>query len=575
MKLSIIPVLFALAFLLVPPMSSFGSSITTNPDVMYVCDAPAFETNEIHRINFTTGQKISSVTMTGTTIVGCTGLAVDPTDGTYYIGIKTEGDGASFLGTIIPSTGVITSIGEVEAYYGNGITNLAFNSTGHLFANANRFPLDTGEVYRLDKTTGSIESTCTPLPNKLSIISIFGSTEGTDQVIFWNGTEFHGLGRNATVEHNAEFIPNSLISQPNPHEFWAIAGRGITYYSLAYNWSTDQMFSHADAIPNQMWELTDMEAFDCGVVPHTVMTDNWNSDLPFFAGVPQSMTFDTVTNSFYANVASWIGYISNLVSISPTAQSGILSSELIGELNINQVPSPPTDLKYEAGDYHEAHIIFNDTQYDNGGIFFKGMAFELVLTPPDSISPVISATVSEPISIIQDSSFDAFEFVDCNDDVDGAIVPNGDFATDGGITIDTSTRGSQLQDYTCTDSADNNTLETIQYIIKKKSSSGGGSSSTSSGTSSQSSIPQLSDIPTLSFKDSPSQQTPTPARTGQSISDLFANLFADRLNPTENIPQAQSVFNSGQSSGSPASDRSSPVADFFRNLFSGFSGFFN
>ncbi len=577
MKLSIIPILFALAFLLVPPMTSYASSITTNTDVYYVCDSPVGETNEIHRMNFTTGQKISSVTMTGTNLVGCTGLAVDPTDGTWYIGIKTDIDGASYLGTIIPSTGVVTSIGEVlETGFcntevnnscGNGITNLAFNSTGHLFANANRFPQDLGEVYRLDKTTGSIENTCTPLPNQLSLISIYGSIEGEDDVVFWNSTEFHGLGENATSEWGAEFIPNSEFID-DPHRFQFIAGLGITWHTLAYNWSTDQMFLHAhNKYPTQMWELTDMDAFDCGVVPHHVMTDNSNSELPFGAGVPQSMTFDTVTNLFYANIVSWTNWLGELVSISPTASSGIFSSELVGELHLNSVPSPPTDLQRVVGDYHEAHIVFDDSVYEHGGIYYKGSAFELILTPPDSISPEISAIDSEPITLIQDEPFEAFEHVQCIDDVDGAIVPNGNFWYVGGITIDTSVRGTQTQDYTCTDSATNNTLETISYIIKKKSTggSGGSSSSTSGGVQSTNDIPKLSDIPTLSFSDSPSQQT-TPK--GQSISDLFANLFDNRITEGIETPTQSSSQVSG-SSGT-GSERSNVFSNWFANLFSGF-----
>ncbi len=208
--------------------------------------------------------------------------------------------------------------------------------------------------------------------------------------------------------------------------------------------------------------------------------------------------------------------------------------------------------------------------------FTFGLQFAFL--QPDSVAPVISAIGSEPITIIQGDSFDAFEFVQCIDNQDGTIVPNGNFATDGGITIDTSVRGLQTQDYTCTDVSTNTGLATIEYIIKQHSSSGssGGSSSSSSsgGTFSGRSIPQLSDIPTLSFKDSPSQPPQTERIRGQSINDLFKILFSDRLNPAnENVQQAQSFFGSPQPSGSPALDRSSPsVVDFFRNLFSSWFG---
>ena len=193
----------------------------------------------------------------------------------------------------------------------------------------------------------------------------------------------------------------------------------------------------------------------------------------------------------------------------------------------------------------------------------RGWAFELVL--PDIVAPIISTTESELITILQDSSYNEFTSVNCIDDTDGLITNT--MITVG--TVDTSIRGLQTVEYTCTDEALNESTEIVTYIVKKKSSSGSGG--TSSGT-------QLSDIPTLSFQDSPSQQTPTPDRTGQSISDLLTNLFSNRIDVSsgdtivESVPTS-SIFNTPQSGGSPTtSDRNFPIADFFSNLFSNIFG---
>jgi len=217
-------------------------------------------------------------------------------------------------------------------------------------------------------------------------------------------------------------------------------------------------------------------------------------------------------------------------------------------------------------------------------------------SPPDAVPPVISATVSEPITILQDEPFDAFEFVQCIDDVDGDISDDikitcegggsGDGSGGGGgqgsgsgdgsgggsggssCDVDTSVRGLVDVDYQCKDGASNQSNLTIQYIVKQISSGGGGGSSSSSsssgGITSTNNIPQLSDIPVLSFSNQQTQQTQQESE-GRSISDIFASLFDNRI--TEGITTPSPSV----SSGSPApTQTSNPIADFFQNLFSRF-----
>ena len=480
MKLSIIPILFALAFLLVPPMTSFADITTTE---LYSCDNPqdsfpAPSRKRINQIDKTDGTIISSQTiaveLSEGAYVGCLGLATDPTDGQMYM-IAKDDESNRYLVTLDPTTGIAT---EVAKFTKTGGSNwnarmIAFNSAGQMFTGNSAFGDPTGKnIFKVSKTTGIVDS-------------------------------------------NNLFCDFGVYTKPPPTD------PSEQYPFITLNYDTGNMF-FIDGTGEDIYFGVVDETGAGGSCEVTSLPSTRGS----LANFQQGLAYDTGTGDYFI-----LDNQGNPHAFLQMTDTGVITDLGVGHDGIQ-----------------------------------KGLTFAITVTPSDAVAPVISATSNEPITLIQDSSFDAFEFVDCNDDVDGAIVPNGDFATDGGITIDTSTRGSQLQDYTCTDSADNNTLETIQYIIKKKSSSGGGGSSSGS-----SSIAQLSDIPVLTFQDRDPRMIEPPTER-RSIGDLFASLFADRLNPTENIPQAQSVFNSGQSSGSPATDRSSPVADFFRNLFSSWFG---
>ena len=294
--------------------------------------------------------------------------------------------------------------------------------------------------------------------------------------------------------------------------------------TLGYDYTNDIMYLLVGDNPSEVFEITDTSLADCGAVSGTALGTyesnptggGWNEII--------AMVWNTVSETFYFS-----------------AQNEEL---VLGEYD--PVTGIATDL------------AFLEELVES----YQGMGFTLGFASSDEVAPVISATVSEPISIIQDSSFDAFEFVQCIDDVDGTIVPNGVFGTDGGITIDTSDRGVQTQDYECTDDADNTTFNSIEYIIKKIS-TGGSSPSSSGGTLGS---PSLSDIPTLSVQDNIQPSDPR----GFSISELFANLFDNRI--TEGIETPAQQSGSPFSSGSPASSdsRPNPIAEFLQNLFANF-----
>ncbi len=145
-----------------------------------------------------------------------------------------------------------------------------------------------------------------------------------------------------------------------------------------------------------------------------------------------------------------------------------------------------------------------------GGDKQKGMSFDYSIIPPDSVPPVISAIGSEPITITQFTPFNIFDNVQCIDDVDGNIPSGANFALDGIQTVDNDLTGLQSQKYTCTDTATNNSLETIDYLVNRANSGGG----SGSGTPSQ----QAGDLPPVDV----------PLRELDQIDRAFS--FFDQLN---------------------------------------------
>jgi hypothetical protein len=216
--------------------------------------------------------------------------------------------------------------------------------------------------------------------------------------------------------------------------------------------------------------------------------------------------------------------------------------------------------------------------------------------PPDTTAPVIDTFFGEPVTIIEDTVFDDLDHVFCLDDIDGDISITMDI--DG--TVNTANRGVYFVDYTCTDSQLNETEKEIQYIVNKKSGGSGGSGTTPQGTSGGISttttvediileqIPKLEDIPTLSTVttveelDRVEQMQERVEEARLSISDLFANLFSERLDVDtgERIDFAEEINNRVQQvrdtslgeTSDVIQERASPIADFIRDFFANIFG---
>jgi hypothetical protein len=298
---------------------------------------------------------------------------------------------------------------------------------------------------------------------------------------------------------------------------------------LAYNWDEEQMYFFGDVNDDTFMEKIDVNEPNCA---------RDRIALNFYTEEIRDISYNTNDSTFYV---------------------------------LDNYSEP---LLLYTVDNTGSEILINDDM--NEGTW-RGMTFlidDVVIE--DTEPPDIVVLTQEPITIFEGETFLPFEHVNCNDNIDGDITNNMDYSP----TPDTSRRGIYNVDYQCIDFSDNQTDKTVQYIVKKISTGGGGSSSGTSGGT-ESSTPSLSNIPTLSF--SPDEFV---GETGSSISDLFSNLFSQRLDaetgetsildsiqeqiqelrlPTEQSPSV--------STPSPAtSDRPSPVAEFFQNLFANFFG---
>jgi len=177
------------------------------------------------------------------------------------------------------------------------------------------------------------------------------------------------------------------------------------------------------------------------------------------------------------------------------------------------------------GIYNQAFSLFPPQ-----GNEIKGLAFDVAMVP-DSVDPVISTLVSQPIPINQDSIFDEFEFMSCIDDTNGDITNT--MATVG--SVDTSTPRTYFIVYTCTDVATNQSTLQVAYIVKRSPTGSGGITTTAPTVGGVSTAPTASTTPPLSFV--PREPTEPPRRTLDEIFDLFSFLFEE----VEPIPTLEVV----------------------------------
>jgi len=132
----------------------------TNSDVAYSCDSPVDGNNSIHTLDKTDGSLGADVVMVvsgmPTGISGCTGLAEDPITKTWYVVAResTQGSFGGYLAIINPVTGVGVSIGQID----DGLQSIAFDSSGKLYGFSNSQANNANHIFGIDKSTGLITS---------------------------------------------------------------------------------------------------------------------------------------------------------------------------------------------------------------------------------------------------------------------------------------------------------------------------------------------------------------------------------------------------------------------------------
>lgn len=136
--------LVALAVLAAPSASEAQTLFTvTNGD------------DQLRTVNPLTATTLSGtpITLAGSTVTGGTGLAVDPTTGTFWALLNVSGGGGRRLVTLNTTTGVATLVGNTGAQF----AGIAFTSTGTLFGvtGDGEGTLVPETLYTLNKTTAA------------------------------------------------------------------------------------------------------------------------------------------------------------------------------------------------------------------------------------------------------------------------------------------------------------------------------------------------------------------------------------------------------------------------------------
>lgn len=112
--------------------------------------------DQLRTIDPVTAQTTATITMTlaGQTILGANGLALHPQTGVLWVALRLQGQTDRFIGTVNPTTGVVTSVGNT----GQSIAGIAFDCAGTLYGvtgentNAGNVP---EAVFILNQSTGA------------------------------------------------------------------------------------------------------------------------------------------------------------------------------------------------------------------------------------------------------------------------------------------------------------------------------------------------------------------------------------------------------------------------------------
>lgn len=228
----------------------FPTGITTT-DTLFGCDSPAgsgFE--KIFQLNKTDGSEISNQTMTlsGFTVEGCNGMAVDPTDGTFYV-ILQEQAGGGFdrrLATIDPTTGVATDIGGM----GDRFATLGFKADGTLLTVAGQgASFNQNHLFSVNKSTGATTLLCSLVAG----VTLRGQTLGLN---YDDGKLYHHTGDTVSTDRFAT-IGSQAVATCSTTDLGAVTGFSFgELRAMAYN-TNDELFYATGGNTDDFFSLQD------------------------------------------------------------------------------------------------------------------------------------------------------------------------------------------------------------------------------------------------------------------------------------------------------------------------------
>ena len=261
----------------------------------------------LRELNPATGATISSVNMvmTGQTITGATGLAADPTTGTFYALLRlqpfqAENPSVRQLVTVNVATGAVTSVGPIGGSGNLFFADLAFDANGNLYGvTGDNSASQRRSLFTLNKSTGAA-----------TFVRTFATSEDGEAIGYnpVDGLMYHASGVN---------IPGAV---PPP------SGMVFESFSLANASATPVRITLSGATPLQeaaaltyagngafLWSSLDineslifrlLRVTSTGAITLVGTTDHLATGLAFVPTVPTGNPVPTITSLNPASVAA-------------------------------------------------------------------------------------------------------------------------------------------------------------------------------------------------------------------------------------------------------------------------------
>ncbi len=258
-----VKILVTISVLLISAVFINQAFAVTTTDDLFICQSPEGASTGkppiIALTNLTDGSYISiqNITVAGLSIRGCNGMAVDPTDGTFYAIVTHSANLADrHLITLDPTTGLGTDIGGM----GNRYATLGFLADGSLrtvSGNADASP----EIYHsVNKATGQTTALC-PLP------AIGADEQGQMLALNYDDNKIYHMRGSLTATTNNTLStvdiesPSptncgiTVVANPTTPTTFPVFGTVGEIFSLAYN--TNDGFFYGYSF-DKFWSMTSL-----------------------------------------------------------------------------------------------------------------------------------------------------------------------------------------------------------------------------------------------------------------------------------------------------------------------------